>query len=40
MAKVYVRITEEHDEEGQSLQILQTFESKPKLFDYIVFLDK
>lgn len=38
--KLYVQIKEEKDEEGQPLQVVKTYESKPVYFNYIVFLDK
>ena len=38
--KLYVEETTDHDEEGKPLTVIQTYESNPKQYSYLIFLDK
>lgn len=38
--KLWVKETEEEDEEGNPLTVIQVYDSKPKDFSYLVFLNK
>jgi len=38
--KVYVRDYTKKNTDGEKLQVVKTYESKPKRFDYLVWLKK
>lgn len=40
MDRIYVRETTEKDKEGNKMQVVKTYTSKPHKFNYIIFLDK
>lgn len=38
--KIYVQDKTVRDSDGEKLQVVQTFESKPKSYQYLIFLEK
>ena len=40
MGKIYVRDYSRRDIDGEKLQVVKTYESKPKRYDYIFWVKK
>lgn len=38
--KIYVQDKTERTADGEKLQVVQTYESKPKKYQYLIFLEK
>ena len=38
--RLYVKESTEYDEDGERLKVIQTYESKPMEYSYLIFLDK